>query len=187
MSITKNWDYSPIEYKNQDIEINDYPFYAENISASEPFSRRDYIETPIMNGTIQNTKGAFIPREFTFKTVMYITPEKPEVHDTILRKMVTEPATIYCRDMGEPFKAKITIKKERSKPRSLELDFTIKEIPENSSDITQSIIYEGTTTSITVEAYDAKNKKIVEAQESKGKVLKTKITNDKNKNTETSK
>jgi hypothetical protein len=140
-------------------------------------------QTNIMNGTIQFSEANFIPRQFTFKAVMFFDKGKSDVHDKILRKMIQGTPTVTCRDMGDPFKANITVKKDRNKPRSIELEFTVTEIPENTSTITNSTIYEGTTTNIKVEEYTEANKKIVEAEEAKGKVAKTSDKTDSSKNT----
>lgn len=173
--ITRKWEYQPIAYKNQDIEINGYPMYAETISGSEPFIRREWSEKHIMNGTIQISKGQFVPRQYTFKTSLFITPEKINIHDEILRSMVIEPAEIICPAMGEPFKAMVSIKKDytESTPESLSLEFTIKEIPNITSDITQSPIYEGIEESMVIEEYTEKNQKILEDSINKGNIDKT--------------
>ncbi len=171
--ITQRWEYQPIEYTNQDIEINGYPMYAETISGSEPFTRREWAEKHIMNGTIQVSKGQFVPRQYTFKTSLFITPEKINIHDKILRDMLIEPAEIVCPAMGEPFKAMVTLKKdyEESTPNSLSVEFTIKEIPNTISDITQNTIYEGAESSMTIEEYTEENQKIIET--TKGNIDKT--------------
>lgn len=175
MSVTKKWDYQPVEYHNQDIEINGYPMYAETISGSEPFTRREWSEKTIMNGTTVVSKGQFIPRQYTFKTTLFVTPEKVDVHDKILRSMVIEPAEITCPAMGEPFQAMVSLKKEYegATPNSVSVDFTIKEIPNVTSDITQSNIYEGTESSMSIEEYTEENQNIVEENLNKGNVDKT--------------
>ena len=184
MSSTKKWDYEPIEYHNQDIEINGYPMYAETISGSEPFIRREWTEKTIMNGTTVVSKGQFVPRQYTFKTTLFVTPEKVDVHDKILRSMTIEPAEITCPAMGEPFKAMVSLKKdyEGATPYSVNVDFTIKEIPNVTSDITQSNIYEGTESSMSIEEYTEENQNIVEETLNKGTVDKTQ---GKNENTDT--
>lgn len=185
MGITNKWDYQPVEYKNQDIEINGYPMYAESISGSEPFTRREWSKKSIMNGTMVVSKGQFVPRQYSFKTTLFIMPDEVNVHDKILRDMMIEPAEIVCPAMGEPFKAMVSIKKDfdGSTPYSINLDFTIEEIPEVTSDITQSNIYQGTESSMSIEEYTEENKKTVEeATATKGNVDTSK---GKTENTET--
>ena len=178
MTTTKEWTYQPIEYKNQDIEINGYPFYAETITGSEPFTRREFSEKAIMNGTTLVSKGQFIPRQYSFKTSLFISPENLNVHDKILREMVIEPSEVVCPAMGEPFQGIITIKKDylESTPHSLNLEFTIKEIPEIRTDITESRIYEGAESDISIEEYNDENKKMAEL--SKG-IISTENTGEK--------
>ena len=119
------------------IEIDEFPFYAEEITSTEPYNRRDLKRTKIKNGTEFVSSGDYIPREYSFKTSVEIPLERPDVHDEIFIEIMNHPAEVISPEMGGRFKAQVTIKKTHngSTPTMLDLDITIKEIPERTSNI----------------------------------------------------
>lgn len=121
---------------SENIQIKGYPFYAENISSDEPFNRRELNRTSIQGGTEHVSYGKYIPRTFNFTTTVYHPKNKPNVHDKILKQIVTQPAEIISRYMGS-FKAEVQMQKniEETSPNHFTLDVTITEIPGKKSNI----------------------------------------------------
>ena len=119
------------------IEIDGFPFFAEEITSSEPYNRRDFKRVKIKGGTEFCTPGDYIPREYSFKTSVEIPPERPDVHDEIFINIMNHPAEVISPEMGRKFTAQVTIKKTHNgaTPSMLDLEITIKEIPERASKI----------------------------------------------------
>lgn len=122
---------------SENIEINGYPFYAENISSDEAFNRRELNRNSILGGTEVVTKGRYIARSYTFTTTIYHPTNRPDSYENIFKKIVANPAEIISPYMGGKFKAEVIIQKniEESSPNHMVLDFTVTEIPEEKSNI----------------------------------------------------
>lgn len=122
---------------SENIEINGYPFYAENISSDEAYNRRELNRNSIQSGTEVVTKGKYIPRSYSFTTTIYHPVNRPDSYEKILRQMVSNPAEVISPYMGGKFKAEVIIQKniEESSPNHMVLDFTVTEIPEAKSNI----------------------------------------------------
>lgn len=118
-----------IKFKYEDVEQT-FPFYAEQISANESYSRRDLVRTKVMNGTEVVTQGDWIGREFTFTSHVPIGDDR-QIYDKYFQSMLHQPCSILCPDMGDMFSAQVTIKKEpvEHHPHTLKLEVEIKEIP----------------------------------------------------------
>ncbi len=117
------------------IEINGYPFYAEEISPTESYNRRELNRQSILGGTEKVKRGAYVVREFSFTTHIYIPTGHPETYDTIFQEMVSNPCEVISPYMGGKFDAEVTIQKtaEEASPNHLELEVTVKEIPGQES------------------------------------------------------
>ncbi len=126
---------------SENIKINGYPFYAENITSDEPFNRRELNRTSIQGGTEHVSYGKYIPRTFNFTTTVYHPKGKPHIHDKILEEIVSQPARVRSMYMGRnakgSFKAEVTIQKnfEEASPNHYSLDVSITEIPNKKSNI----------------------------------------------------
>lgn len=112
-------------------EEQQFPFYAEQITANESYNRRDLIRTKVMNGTETVTQGDWIGREFSFTTHLPVGEDRT-IYDKYFLSMLHQPCTIINEDMGEMFTAQVIIKKEpvEKHPNTLKLEVEIKEIPE---------------------------------------------------------
>ena len=121
---------------SENIEINGYPFYAENINMDEPFNRRELNRTPIQGGTEHVSYGKYVPRKFSFTTTLYHSKNKPHAHDKILAKIASKPVKIISKYMGS-FNAEVNFQKnvEEASPNHYSLDVTITEIPNKKSNI----------------------------------------------------
>lgn len=122
---------------SENIEINGYPFFAENISSDEAYNRRELNRNSILGGTEVVTKGKYIPRSYSFTTTIYHPTDRPDTFEKILKTIVSNPAEVISPYMGGKFKAEIIIQKniEESSPNHMVLDFTVTEIPEAKSNI----------------------------------------------------
>lgn len=120
---------------SENIEIDGYPFYAENITANEPYNRRDTNRESIMNGTEHVTRGKYIVRDYRFTTTVYVPEGRPDVHDDIFREMVSKPCEVISPYMGGKFMAEIIIGQdfEEASPNHIKLDVQVIEIPEKES------------------------------------------------------
>ena len=116
------------------VEIDGFPFYAEEINGTEPYNRRELKRTKIKNGTEHVTRGEYIPREYSFTTTVDVPLERPDIHDNVFRELMSKPCEVVCPDMGGIFNAEVIISKTHNpaSPTTLSLDITVKEIPEES-------------------------------------------------------
>lgn len=111
-------------------EEQQFPFFAENITANEAFSRRELVRTKVMNGTEVVTQGDWIGRDFTFTSHIPIADD-PTVYDVYFMSMLHQPCTIFSPNMGDMFTAQVLIKKQplEKYPNTLVLEVQVIEIP----------------------------------------------------------
>ena len=126
-----------IEGVSENIEIMGYPFYAENIDSDEAFNRRELVRKNILNGTQSVKRGKYIPRKYTFSTVLYHPSGRPDAHDKILEEIMSKPVEVISPYMGGLFLAEVIFAKNipDSSPNHLNLDVTVTEIPDKESRI----------------------------------------------------
>lgn len=122
---------------SENVKIGGYPFYAENIDADEPFNRRDYEFTPLLNGTLKTRRGKYIQRKFSFTTTLYSADGRPDAHDKILSELQSRPVEVISPAMGGMFKAIVTFRKsiQEGSRYHTEYDVEITEIPDKKSNI----------------------------------------------------
>lgn len=121
-------------YGEPNIEIEGYKFFTEDLKSTESFGRVENVRTNILNGgqLISNT-GAYVPKEYSFSTHLFI--ETRTQYDNMIKELISKPCEVICQDMGDIFLAEVQIKKSFSNgyPNDLQLEFTIKEIPEEKN------------------------------------------------------
>lgn len=108
----------------------EFPFYAENITANEPYARRDLVRTKVMNGTEVVTQGDWIGRDFTFTSHVPVSDDRT-IYDKYFQSMLHQPCKILSEDMGDMFDAQVIIKKTplENYPNTLKLEVQVIEIP----------------------------------------------------------
>lgn len=131
------------------VEIGGFPFYAQEITASESFARRDLKRTNVMSGTQVVTKSSYLPKDYSFTAYVQVPIDKPETYDSIFQILQNTTPKIVCKDMGDPFNAQVIIKKthETSVPDWIKLDIQVVEVPETNSSITMDTTSTDTTSS----------------------------------------
>lgn len=157
---------------SESITIMGIPFYAENITPSEPYNRREREFTQILGGTERVSQGKYIHREFSFTTTIFFPTGRPDAYDNTFRKMVSKPVEVVSPYMGGTFKALIQITPSfpENSPNHMDLDVTVTEVPDKKSRIP------GESFSV------PKTKKIsVKVKQSTKKKSKTKTTKNKSK------
>lgn len=117
------------------LEIMGYSFFAEEISPTEAFRRRELNYNSIVGGTKKITPGEYVGLEFSVTTHVIIDPKKPNMHNKIFEEMMRQPVQVVSPDLGGSFNANVIIKPERETPRSLKLTISIKEAPDSQSRI----------------------------------------------------
>lgn len=117
------------------LEIMGYSFFAEEVSPTEAFRRRELNFNSIIGGTKKITKGEYVGLEFSVTTHVKIDPKTPNMHNKIFEEMMRKPVQVVSPDLGDSFKANVVIRPERASPRYLKLTITIKEIPDKQSKI----------------------------------------------------
>ena len=117
------------------IEIMGYPFYAESVSPTESFNRRETVRNKILGGTEDVLKGAYVSRSFSFTTHVPIDPERPDVHNEVFKEMMSKPVEVISPELGGKFMAEVVVKPVHTKYSHLELSVTVTEIPEKDSNI----------------------------------------------------
>lgn len=117
------------------LEIMGYSFFAEEVSATEAFRRRELNYNSIVGGTNKVTKGEYVGLEFSVTTHVKIDPETPNMHNKIFEDIMREPVEVVSPDLGGNFTANVIIKPERESPNYLKLTINIKEVPSKESKI----------------------------------------------------
>lgn len=115
------------------VEINGYPFYAEEITGNESYNRRELNRQSLLGGTEFVTRGKYVSRDFQFSTTIY-TGGHPEKYDEIFKEMVSKKCEVISPYMGGKFEAEVVIQKTapEASPDHLDLDIQVKEIPDVS-------------------------------------------------------
>lgn len=123
------------ETVNENVEIDGYPFYAENITATEAYNRRETNRTSILNGTEHVSRGKYVVRDYSFTTTVFVPDNRPDVHDDIFREMMSKPCEVISPYMGGKFMAEVIIQKdiEEASPNHIKLDIQVIEIPDTES------------------------------------------------------
>ena len=123
------------DIKGCNIEIMGFPFYAEKVSVTEAFRRRELNFNAVVGGTQKVTKGQYIGLEYKVTTHVKIDPDRPDEHHSIFQEMMSKPVTVVSPELGGKFTANVVIVPEHTKLQTLELSITIKEIPGKNSKI----------------------------------------------------
>lgn len=121
---------------NETVEIDGYPFYAENITSNNSYNRREVNRQPLLGGTEKATRGKYLVREYSFSTDVY-TEGNPRVFDEIFRDMCNKQCEVISEYMGGKLKAEVDIEREdeEASPEHIRLNITIKEIAEQQPNI----------------------------------------------------
>ena len=151
------------------VEINGFPFYASEIKASEGLNRRELTRKKIKMGTEFVARGEYIPREYSFSTTVEIPEERPDIHNNAFLEIMNSPAEVVCPDMGGIFKAQVIIKQshDSGNPTQLDLDVTVKEIPE------KSLIPDDSVESLSIEVFKTQEEANEEAKAKKSSTTST--------------
>lgn len=155
---------------SESIKIMGIPFYAENITPSEQYNRREREFTQILGGTERVSQGKYIHREFSFTTTIFFPTGRPDAYDNTFRKMVSKPVEVVSPYMGGTFKALIQITPSfpENSPNHMDLDVTVTEVPDKKSRIPGESFSVPKTKKITAKVKATKKTK------SKKKTTKTK-------------
>ena len=115
------------------LEIMGFPFFAESVSPTEAFRRREYNFNNIVGGTMKVVPGAYVGLDFSITTHVEVDPERPDEHNAIFQEMMSKPVEVVSPELGGSFNAIVTIKPEHDKLTHLKLTIGIKEIPDAQS------------------------------------------------------
>ena len=121
---------------SETVEIDGYPFYAENIRSTNTYNRRELNRQKLLGGTEHVSRGKYLGREYNFTTDVY-TEGNPRVFDEIFQEMSNKPCEVISPYMGGKFMAEVVFEREdeEASPEHVRLDVTIKEIPEEQPNI----------------------------------------------------
>lgn len=113
------------------VDIDGYLFFPKSVDGVESFSHRDFIRTKIMSGGEFVSRGQYIPKEFSFDTIIDIEPEHLGDYLDIFSTMENKVCKVTSPYMGGMFNAevKIDVTNPESSPHVIECKVTIKEIP----------------------------------------------------------
>ena len=117
------------------LEIMGYPFFAESVSPTEAFRRRNYNFNNIVGGTQKVTPADYVGLEFSVTTHVFIDPERPDEHNSIFQEMMSKPVEVISPELGGSFNAIVVVKPTHEKLDYLKLDISIKEVPDSQSKI----------------------------------------------------
>ena len=130
-----NTQYSSNKYFEVDdntvgVDIDGYLFFPKSVNGNESFSHREFIRTKIMSGGEFVSRGQYIPKEFSFDTIIDIEPEHLDDYLSIFEMMENKVCRVTSPYMGGMFNAevKIDVTNPESSPHIIECTVTIKEI-----------------------------------------------------------
>lgn len=114
------------------VDIDGYLFFPKKVEGDESFSHREFVRTKIMSGGEFVTRGQYIPKEFSFDTIIDINPEDLDDYTNIFSMMENKLCTITSPYMGGIFKGEVNIKvtNPETSPHVIECEVTIKEVPD---------------------------------------------------------
>ena len=151
------------------MEIMGYPFFAENVSPTESFRRREYNFNNLVGGTQKVTPGAYVGLQFSVTTHVPIDPNRPDEHNTIFQEMMSKPVEVISPEFGGRFNAIVVIKPEHEKLDYLKLTIDIKEVPDSQSLIPGEEFTIPTTRIIDTKSKDKNKNNTVTVDNSKNK------------------
>lgn len=113
------------------VDIDGYLFFPKQVDSDESFSHREFIRTKIMSGGEFVTRGQYIPKEFSFETIIDIDPDKLDDYLNIFSVMENKVCRITSPYMGGMFKGEVNVNvtNPQSSPHVIECKVTVKEIP----------------------------------------------------------
>ena len=113
------------------VDIDGYLFFPKKVDSNESFSHREFIRTKIMSGGEFVTRGQYIPKEFSFETIIDIDPDKLDDYLNIFSAMENKVCRITSPYMGGMFKGEVNVNvtNPESSPHVIECKVTVKEIP----------------------------------------------------------
>lgn len=114
------------------VDIDGYLFFPKSVDGDESFSHREFLRTKIMSGGEFTTRGQYIPKEYSFDTVIDIEPKDLDKYLKIFSKMENRVCRITSPYMGGMFKGEVNIAvtNPESSPHIIECKVKIKEIPD---------------------------------------------------------
>lgn len=113
------------------VDIDGYLFFPKKVDSNESFSHREFIRTKIMSGGEFVTRGQYIPKEFSFETIIDIDPDHLDDYLNIFSVMENKVCRITSPYMGGMFKGEVNVNvtNPESSPHVIECKVTVKEIP----------------------------------------------------------
>lgn len=114
------------------IDIDGYLFFPKQVDSDESFSHREFIRTKIMSGGEFVTRGQYIPKEFSFDTIIDIEPEHLDEYLNIFALMENKVCKVTSPYLGGMFNAEVMIEvtNPETSPHVIECKVKIKEIPD---------------------------------------------------------
>lgn len=127
---------------SETVEIDGYPFWAQEITANEAYNRRETNRQSILGGTEHVSRTSYVVRDYSFSTYVHIPEGSPDVYDDIFREMVSKPCEVVSPYMGGMFNAEVIIERtaEESSPEDLLLEIQVIEIPGSESNIPDDVV-----------------------------------------------
>ena len=113
------------------VDIDGYLFFPTSVNGIESFSHREFIRTKIMSGGEFVTRGQYIPKEYSFDTIIDIEPEHIDKYYNLFSMMENRVCRVTSPYMGGMFNAEVNIDvtNPETSPHVIECKVTIKEIP----------------------------------------------------------
>lgn len=118
--------------KTTGVDIDGYLFFPESVNGDESYSHREFLRTKIMSGGEFTSRGQYIPKEFSFDTIIDIDPSDLDDYHEIFSRMENKVCTITSPYMGGMFKGEVNVSvtNPESSPHVIECKVKIKEIPD---------------------------------------------------------
>ena len=118
--------------KTTGVDVDGYLFFPKSVGGDESYSHREFLRTKIMSGGEFVSRGQYIPKEFSFDTVIDIDPNDLDDYHEIFSTMENKVCTITSPYMGGMFKGEVNISvtNPETSPHVIECKVKIKEIPD---------------------------------------------------------
>ena len=121
---------SDLGFLDYGVEIDGFLFFPDEVKSNN-LPSREFVRTKIMSGGEFVTRGQYVPKEFTFSTVLDVNPLTPYEYDDVFLTLMNKSCKVISPYLGEMFNGEVKISKVHPKasPHSLKIDVTVKEIP----------------------------------------------------------
>ena len=91
--------------------IGEHEFVLSTLTPEQSQESRELLETPLMNGTVYNSFGAYKPMRWNATCSLACPDNDLCYYDSVFKEIEASPQEISCPALGDIFTAWVTVKK----------------------------------------------------------------------------